>query len=322
MPKSKPIVLTTDKEFSGLFWDHAKTELELLSKSLREDGCREPIRYWSNAPDKSNPIIDGHTRKKICDEKEIYYDAKGMEFASRDEVILWIYQCQLARRNISEQQRAYQLGKYTDLRKQSPGRPRDEFDEPDDQTKAAGRTVEIIAEETGLSPSTVARAQRIAKQADELRAKSPYLADAIVAGKIHFTNVHDVMGFRDPILRELENVPVDDLKKAVKAQVKKLAEIANKIKPKEDASPEPSQEPEPEQEPEPRKLKPGTPVSDIRAIKELEDALGIAVRKSTDALKACGGQEFHAELKHHFNDMFDQVAAWRVAVSEGKVSAA
>ena len=81
-------------------------EYTCLEQSILAEGCRDPIITWNGI------IIDGHHRFKICKKHKIDFQTVQKEFASRDEVILWMIQNQLGRRNLSDLQRVEIVRKY------------------------------------------------------------------------------------------------------------------------------------------------------------------------------------------------------------------
>ena len=104
-------VLEIDQEFKNLIRPLRKDEYLQLEVNLTIDGCRDPIITWNNI------IIDGHNRYEICNRLRIPYAVREMPFESRDQVIVWICNNQLGRRNISEETRRYLIGKQYELEK-------------------------------------------------------------------------------------------------------------------------------------------------------------------------------------------------------------
>ncbi len=88
-----------DDEFARLIPPLTEDENSRLEESLLKEGCRDALVLWGNI------LVDGHNRYKICTRHGIHYDTKQLEFKSRDEVLLWIMENQLGRRNLSDFQR-------------------------------------------------------------------------------------------------------------------------------------------------------------------------------------------------------------------------
>lgn len=89
-----------DNEFKGLIPPLTDEEYKGLEESISKDGCRDALVLWGDI------LIDGHNRYKICTEHNIPFKTVQKEFTSRDEVMLWMLQNQLARRNLNDFQRS------------------------------------------------------------------------------------------------------------------------------------------------------------------------------------------------------------------------
>lgn len=91
-------------------------EYARLEQSIIEEGCRDPLVVW-----KWNAIIlDGHNRYEICTKHDIPFNIIEKEFQNRQDVIAWIIGNQLARRNLTPEQRSYLIGKqYQEQKKQA-----------------------------------------------------------------------------------------------------------------------------------------------------------------------------------------------------------
>ncbi len=85
-----------DDELSGLIPPLTEDEYSRLEQSILEEGCRDAIILWGNI------IIDGHNRYRICTKHNIPFRTLQKEFATKDEVKLWMLQNQLSRRNLSD----------------------------------------------------------------------------------------------------------------------------------------------------------------------------------------------------------------------------
>lgn len=88
-------MIKIDNEFQNLIPEIAKEEFERLKENIKQEGIREPLIIWDNI------LIDGHNRFKISKELKIDFKTKEKKFKDRQEVLLWIINNQLARRNLS-----------------------------------------------------------------------------------------------------------------------------------------------------------------------------------------------------------------------------
>ena len=95
-----------------------------------------------------------------------------MDFDNRDDVIEWIYQNQLSRRNLTDEKRTYLIGKQYEHRKRRVGAPEGNRN----AEKQIGKicpivpkpTHEVIAQENNVSPRTVKYAEQYAKSVDNI----------------------------------------------------------------------------------------------------------------------------------------------------------
>lgn len=88
--------ITIDAEFRDIIPALTDDEVQRLTESLLEEGCREPIILWGET------LVDGHNRYRICKQHSIQFKTIQKDFADRDDVKLWIMKNQLARRNLSD----------------------------------------------------------------------------------------------------------------------------------------------------------------------------------------------------------------------------
>jgi len=84
-----------DEEFKIYLPTLDEKTYESLEKNLLKHGVRDPLVVWNDI------LIDGYNRYKICNEHDITYTTVSMEFNSREDVLDWIIENQLARRNLT-----------------------------------------------------------------------------------------------------------------------------------------------------------------------------------------------------------------------------
>ena len=97
-----------DNEFKGLIPPLTDEEYKGLEESILKDGCRDALVLWGEI------LVDGHNRYEICTRHNIPFKTVQKEFTSRDEVMLWMLQNQLARRNLNDFQRSEMVHKCED----------------------------------------------------------------------------------------------------------------------------------------------------------------------------------------------------------------
>jgi N6-adenosine-specific RNA methylase IME4 len=159
-------MLKIDPEFKNLIPPLLPEERAGLEKSLLEEGCRDSIVVWNET------IIDGHNRYEICNKHFIDFGIVDMKFDNRDDVIEWIYQNQLSRRNLTDEKRTYLIGKQYEHRKNRVGAPvgnrNAEKQIPQNEEIDSITTAEKIAIENNISKATVERAEQYAKAVDNV----------------------------------------------------------------------------------------------------------------------------------------------------------
>jgi len=167
-------MIQVDKEFENLCPQLTDDEYSLLEASILEDGCRDALTVW---PTEGNEIlIDGHNRKRICDEYEIEYDTVEFYFQDRGEAMDWILRNQLGRRNLHPDAASLMRGRLYNRQKKAQGGDRgNQYTEPSYQNdNLAGRTVDRLANELGVSAPTISRDGQFA---DAVEALSPFVPD-------------------------------------------------------------------------------------------------------------------------------------------------
>ena len=162
------VELKIDKEFKEKIPPLTEAEFEQLRENILSDGeVYEPIVTWNGV------IVDGHNRWRIIQENpQIPFRTKEMDFADKWAAFEWMYRKQLGRRNLTEQQKAYMIGKMYEARKKSVGQH-----EGNQYTKMeSGQNVQIpnrreikdgtsgeIGKEFGIDGKTVRRNEQFVK---------------------------------------------------------------------------------------------------------------------------------------------------------------
>ena len=180
--------LKIDPEFEKVIPPLTKDEYHQLEENILDDGrIMMPIAVWGDV------IVDGHNRYRIAREYgDIPFSTTQLTFANRHEAIAWICKNQLGRRNLSDEQKAYLLGKRYSAEKQiekqrdENGRfaPGGQNDHPEEKLK----TSERIAKEIGKSEKHVRRAEQYAQALDLADSVCPGIKKDILSGFINTTN--------------------------------------------------------------------------------------------------------------------------------------
>jgi hypothetical protein len=192
------ITLSIDPEFKTLIPKLTDSEYGHLEKSIRMEGCRQPIIHWHGV------IVDGHNRYEICRRLGIDYQTEEKSFESREEVISWICLNQLSRRNITDETRRYLIGKryeaekiicsqrnahginqYSKLRLE--GLSKKGFDYASSRTGVVRRTSQLIGSEYNLGHTTVEHYGQYSRMVDEIGRKEPSIVPRLLSGELHLS---------------------------------------------------------------------------------------------------------------------------------------
>lgn len=113
-----------NEEFEKLLPPLSKEDFDILEQSLLKNGFDQKfgrIKVWfgdeGNIDNKSDGcIIDGHNRYRICQKYKIElnsWDYEAVFMDSKEEVIKWIFENQLARRNLSQTEKYEIVERYS-----------------------------------------------------------------------------------------------------------------------------------------------------------------------------------------------------------------
>ena len=99
--------LKIDPEFQSKIPPLTAEEFDQLKENILEAGeVYKPIITWNGI------IVDGHHRWKIIQENPgLIWKTKEIDFPDKWAAFDWMYKEQLGRRNLTEQQRSYMIGK-------------------------------------------------------------------------------------------------------------------------------------------------------------------------------------------------------------------
>ena len=161
--------MNIDQEFKSLIPALTSEEYKQLEKSIIDEGCRDALVTWQDT------LIDGHNRYDICNKHGIKFKTIANEFDNREDVLCWIINNQLGRRNLAEYVR-YELmekkaeienakGKAIQLKtlKQNETTVLPTIG----KTEIPHNTQEIIAKELGWSKGKTSQAKIIKDKAPE-----------------------------------------------------------------------------------------------------------------------------------------------------------
>ena len=171
-----------DPEFKRLSVPLSPEEERRLENSLIREGCKEPISVWHGC------ILDGHKRYEICSYEEMEYETVEMDFATKDEALLWGCKKHLATVKPSSTAYRYLLGKRYGYEKKSYKRnPQKVPIMNSDRAKQAGPVCCLLADEAALNYNTIKRYSTFAIRMDIIAVRDIAMFEAILAEKIPVT---------------------------------------------------------------------------------------------------------------------------------------
>lgn len=148
-----------DSEIAALLIPHTADELALLTRSVLDHGCREPLAVWQG----TGILLDGHARHQICTEHGIPFQIAEVDLPDREAAVRFVLERQLGRRNLRPIAASYYRGRlYLSLKRQGARH--------DLTSRQSGRkwTAEALGERHGVDARTVCRDAAFARDLDLL----------------------------------------------------------------------------------------------------------------------------------------------------------
>ena len=194
-----------DPEFEKLIDPLSDEEYNQLKDNIRDYGLQEKILVWREPKTDIDLIVDGHNRYHVLielsqesDEFEItddFFTYGNAIFFTRDEVKEYMIKNQLGRRNLTREQKLRYIGQLQQSRKKSRGGDRkSEKSKVQNEPLIEKSTAAQIAEEVGVSESTVKRAEKFSAGIDALEKVSKEAAGKVLKGKASVSDT-DVANF-------------------------------------------------------------------------------------------------------------------------------
>lgn len=197
--------LKIDPEFRDKVPPLTPNERATLEENIVTDGrVLVPLVVWNGT------IVDGHNRYSIVQKHpEIPYDIVEREFPDRYAAIVWICRNQLGRRNLTDEQKTYLIGKQYEAQKMTQGGDRGNQYAKVANTQSGDlpkqRTIDKIAAEHSIGANTVHRAEKFAKGVDAAERIAPGAKEKILAG---VTKVPKVTIASIPAMEESQQIDV------------------------------------------------------------------------------------------------------------------
>ena len=241
-------------------------EYAALERSLQTEGCRDALVLWRDV------LIDGHNRYDICQKHGIpFRTVHNNNFATIEDVMLWVIDNNLARRSVSDFQRGMLALRKKEIvaaraAQRAAETPPEQAPEAasdgaaDDSLDPPWSTREDVAKAARVSANTLSQIERIRKTA------APELVDAVRSGTISVSAAANVA-----------SLPAEAQVAAVAGGRKELQQAARQVR-EQKSSTRPKKEVD--------ALAPEDQVKALRAeIRELKDRMATLLTEN-DVLKS------------------------------------
>ncbi|MCL2819510.1 MAG: hypothetical protein FWD38_01550 [Oscillospiraceae bacterium] len=198
-----------DDEFQKLLPPLAEKVFNDLEESLLQHGVRDSLVLWNGI------LIDGYNRYKIIGKHDLPFFTVKMEFSSRDEVIIWIINNQVSRRNLSPSQLRFFRGLHYNAEKRliSNKTGKNQYNEVGGQNdhqpqseQFQGKTADNLASHYNVSSKTIRRDAQIANTINAIGELSPDTKADIISGKTRISNKQ---------LQELSTASTEEIKDVI-----------------------------------------------------------------------------------------------------------
>ena len=177
-----------DDEFRFLLPPLDEQTFRDLEAAILEHGLLVPLVLWRGI------LIDGYHRYRICSEHSIPFSTIDMEFDSREDVIIWIIENQISRRNLTPMQLSFFRGLHYNTDKKAHG----DIDrvsaksaanalnnaKPQNVVLRSGSTARRLAEHYDVSHETIRRNSRLAEGLTAIGKVNPDVKKQILSGEV------------------------------------------------------------------------------------------------------------------------------------------
>ena len=181
--------LTINLKFRDVARPLHEDEFKLLEENILRDGrVLQPIITWKGT------IVDGHNRWQISQKhreqgREIPFETAEMDFADEWAVVAWICNNQLGRRNLTDEERTYMIGKQYEAEKMTVKNPTGvnqhgkEVSGHFDRKATRSKTARALGEKHGMAEKSIRRSGEFALGVDTAEAIAPGAKEDILSGK-------------------------------------------------------------------------------------------------------------------------------------------
>ena len=172
-----------DEEFKLYLPKLDKKTFEGLEKSLLEHGVRDSLVVWNDI------LIDGYNRYSICVKHNIPFTTYSMEFDSREDVLDWIVENQLERRNLTPMELSHFRGVLFNSSKRKKSLGNNQYTEKSGRPQSGGdhsrsATARDLGKRFNVSKNTIERDGRVANAIKAIAEVSIDAKRKILSGEV------------------------------------------------------------------------------------------------------------------------------------------
>jgi N6-adenosine-specific RNA methylase IME4/truncated hemoglobin YjbI len=200
-------------------------EFAALETSVLAEGIRDELIVWPN--NGRLILVDGHNRYELAQKHGLSFKIQEKHFVNLEEVLAWIDSNQLARRNLTDEQRLLVLGRMYERRKKDQMQNLKQFSSGQivhSEREGTAATAKAIAAVAGVNEKTVRRAAEFAKAVDKVKEVSPEAAEKILKGE-----VKDAVTFLPKLIQGAPEKISVVAEKITHGEARKLKEALRKI---------------------------------------------------------------------------------------------
>lgn len=176
--------LIQDEEFKRLIPPLTPDEFIRLEDDIVAHGCLSPLIVWNDI------LLDGYNRLEICSRHRIPFQIKSLLLENRDAALSWICTHQIGRRNLSEENRRYILGKLYEVQKRinvrNPhGNNQYEKDKHVPIYESKYGLAKDIGDKFHVAHSTIEKYAAYSRAVDRVADVNPQIVPRILTGEVH-----------------------------------------------------------------------------------------------------------------------------------------
>jgi methylase of polypeptide subunit release factors len=157
-------------------------ERALLEQSVLAEGIRDPLVVWRRNGELI--LLDGHHRYQLAQKHGLDFSVVEMEFDDESHAVQWVLRNQLARRNLTDEQRALIIGRLYNQVKLEPLQKVSASGVNFTPETGSHATARYVGSMFGVGEKTVRNAADFAKAVDALAEIEPKAAEIVLLGKV------------------------------------------------------------------------------------------------------------------------------------------